>query len=77
MLSFPGEDSIRARAIDAHFEGCEARDSHHRGCPLYGITEEDMEDEPGECLCHELEAQDAEDMEADAKLDAMERGGYW
>lgn len=74
-LGFPGEDSIRADSLDAHM-GHEMPENHHPGCPLHGMTEEELEDEPGECICYELEAEDAEADAAEAKLDAME-DRYW
>jgi hypothetical protein len=72
MLSFPGEDTIRARAIDAHTEGGDEPESHHHRCPCHGMTEEEREAFPNyECECAELEDADAADDAAEARLDAM------
>lgn len=47
MLSFPGEDSIMARAIDAHCDGFETPGfgEHRHGCPCHDMTEEEYDEE--------------------------------
>lgn len=77
MCSFPGEDSIMARAIDAHTDGRDEPESHHHRCPCHGMTDEEREEFPNyECECAELEAEDAADDAAQARLDAMEDRYY-
>lgn len=62
MLGFPGEESIRARAVDAQCE------DHHCDCPC-------NEDADAECTCEQIAEDEAADA-AEARLDAME-DRYW
>lgn len=76
MLSFPGESSIMARAIDAHCDGFETPDfgEHRHGCPCHDMTEEEY-DEGGEskCKCEDLALEEEEDLRAEYELAKWER----
>lgn len=61
--SFPGEDSIRARAIDAH-NGSEAPEEHYPACPCYDRDDCDLND----CECEVIAEQEREDARVDAML---------
>ena len=67
--SFPGEDSIRARAIDAH-NGSEAPEEHYNDCPCHGQSEDERDLEL--CICEELAIREEEDARADAILDSRD-----
>ena len=76
MLGFPGEDSIMARAIDAHTDGFDVPGfgEHRHGCPCHDMTEEEYDEDNGEsCECEEIIRQDAEDARVHAMMDRMER----
>lgn len=76
-FGFPGEDSIRARAIDEYMKSQDEPESHHPRCPCNGMTPEDREENPNcECICYELEAEDAEDAAVEDRLRAMEDRDY-
>ena len=75
MLSFPGEDSIMARAIDAHTDGFDVPGfgEHRCGCPCHDMTEEEYDEDEGEsCRCEDIAHEEAEDARVDAMLSRME-----
>lgn len=70
--SFPGEESIRIRAENAHCDGGKEYDDHHPACPCREAQDNGEEVDEDDCRCDDLYAEDEEEDRAQRELDALE-----